>query len=233
MLISIILPVYNEEKTILKILKKINNLSCWKAYENIKKEIIVIDDCSIDKTRQLIENNSSLYDKVYFNSKNYGKGYSVKKGLENSNGDYIIIQDADDEYDPEDYEKFFNCAKNFNADLVIGSRFRYFNYTRSHNFYNKVGNQLITLLLNILYNTTFTDVYSCYIFFKRNLLNINKISCTGFDQHAEIICELIKKGKKYYEVPINYNGRTVSEGKKIRFYHIFKIFYQIIKKRFI
>ena len=233
MLISILVPVFNEERTIKKILEKISKLEFWLEDQGLKKEIIIIDDGSFDDTKKILEENKSLYSKLILNKKNYGKGFSIKKGLEIAKGDYILIQDADDEYDPSDYIKFIECAKKFKADLVVGSRFVYDKYTRSHNFFNKVGNNFITLIFNLLYNTTFTDIYSCYIFFKRELINPIKLKTLGFDQHAEILCKLIKNGSKFYEVPINYNGRTIKEGKKIRFYHIFSIIFQMLKNRFV
>ena len=230
MQISIIVPVYNEDKTIKKILKKINTLKIWND-SNFQKEIIVVDDKSTDETSKILKENSDLFSKLITNERNYGKGFSVKKALEVSTGNYILIQDADEEYDPNDYEKFIECIQKFNADLVIGSRFIYDKYTRSHNFFNKVGNTLITFLFNLIYNTTFTDIYCCYIFFKRDLLSSDNLKSKGFEQHAEILCKLVKKGNKFFEVPVNYNGRTISEGKKIRFYHIFSIIFQMIKNR--
>ena len=231
MQISIIVPVYNEDKTIKKILKKINTLKIWND-SNFQKEIIVVDDKSTDETSKILKENSDLFSKLITNERNYGKGFSVKKALEVSTGNYILIQDADEEYDPNDYEKFIECIQKFNADLVIGSRFIYDKYTRSHNFFNKVGNTLITFLFNLIYNTTFTDIYCCYIFFKRDLISSDNLKSKGFEQHAEILCKLVKKGTKFFEVPVNYNGRTISEGKKIRFYHIFSIIFQMIKNRF-
>ena len=231
MLISIIIPIYNEEKTILNILKKIDLLECWKQSGNkssLSKEIIVINDGSVDDSKNILEKNSNLYSKLINHNKNSGKGHAIKEGLKVSSGDYIIVQDADNEYDPNDYIKFIKCAQSFDADLVIGNRFNYDKYTRSHNFLNKIGNWLITNFFNLLYNTTFEDIYCCYIFFKKNLVNLDKIKSVGFEQHAEIICNLVKNGEKFYEVPVNYNGRTIAEGKKIRFYHVIPIFYQIL-----
>ena len=164
--------------------------------------------------------------------KNNGKGHAVLKGLDAAKGKYIIFQDADLEYDPKDFLKFVNLINNFEPDLIIGSRLRYSDYTRSHNILNKIGNIFITLIFNFFYNTTFTDIYSCYLCYRRELLNNNKLKSKGFGQHAEILCEVVKKGKIFYEVPINYNGRTYEEGKKIKFYHIFEVLYRIVFGRF-
>ena len=146
MILSIIIPTYNEEKTIIQILEKIKKNSS----NLFKYEVIVVDDCSTDQSKKLLENNKDLYDKLLVNETNKGKGYSVKKGIQNSSGTHIIFQDADLEYNPEDYEKFEKVFVNFNADGIIGSRFVYSNFTRSHNILNKFANSLLTLIFNIL-----------------------------------------------------------------------------------
>ena len=224
LLISILVSVYNEEKTILDVLKRLSDIK--KFGHSI--EVIVINDGSSDNSEKIINENKHLIDKLISNETNRGKGYSIKKGLESSNGKYIIFQDADLEYDPNDFLKFFKLIEKFNPDFIIGSRLNYSDYTRSYNILNKFGNKLITFLFNIIYNTTFTDIYSCYACFKKDLLNINSLKTVGFEQHAEILCKVVKKGKKFYEVPINYNGRNHEEGKKIKFYHIFGVIFQII-----
>ena len=224
LLISVLVSVYNEEKTILDVLKRLSDIK--KFGHSI--EVIVINDGSSDNSEKIINENKHLIDKLISNETNRGKGYSIKKGLESSNGKYIIFQDADLEYDPNDFLKFFKLIEKFNPDLIIGSRLNYSEYTRSYNILNKFGNKLITFLFNIIYNTTFTDIYSCYACFKKDLLNINSLKTVGFEQHAEILCKVVKKGKKFYEVPINYNGRDYEEGKKIKFYHIFGVIFQII-----
>ena len=227
-LVSIIVPVYNEEETILAVLKKLSNIRKFEY----KFEVIVINDGSNDNTGKILDENQSLIDKQINNETNRGKGYSVKKGLDSADGKYIIFQDADLEYDPSDFIKFFKLIKNFDPDLILGSRFAYTEYTRSHNILNKFGNNLITLIFNLIYNTTFTDIYSCYACFKKELLNINSLKTVGFEQHAEILCKVVMQGKKFYEVPINYNGRSHDEGKKIKFYHIFPVIFQILIGRF-
>ena len=227
MILSIIIPAYNEEKTIIKVLENIKKNNSTK----FKYEVIVIDDGSSDKTKELLEKNNNLYSKLLTNEINKGKGYSVKKGILNSSGTHIIFQDADLEYNPSDYKKFEDIFVNFDADGIIGSRFVYSDYTRSHNILNKFGNMILTFVFNILYNTTFTDIYSCYFAFKKELLDENLLRTVGFEQHAEILCRVIKKGKKFYEVPISYNGRNASEGKKIKAYHFFLVLFEIVKRR--
>jgi glycosyltransferase involved in cell wall biosynthesis len=229
MILSIIIPVYNEEKTVIEILKKIKD----NQSNLFKYEIIVIDDGSTDQTRKLLESNKNLYDKLLVNESNKGKGFCVKKGISNASGTHIIFQDADLEYNPADYNKFEKIFVDFDADGIIGSRFVYSNYTRSHNILNKIGNTILTFVFNLLYNTTFTDIYSCYFAFKKSLLNVEELRTKGFEQHAEILCKVIKKGNKFYEVPISYNGRNNSEGKKIKPHHFFLVLFEIIRGRFI
>ena len=158
MILSIIVPAYNEEKTIIEILEKIKNNSS----DFFKYEVIVIDDASTDQSRKLLEDNKHLYDKLLVNDTNKGKGFSVKRGISSANGTHVIFQDADLEYNPSDFKKFEKIFIDFDADGIIGSRFMYSNFTRSHNILNKIANTFLTLLFNLLYNTTFTDVYSCY-----------------------------------------------------------------------
>jgi len=233
MKLSILIPVFDEESTIKNILEKINLLELKKGKELVEKEVIVINDGSKDKTSEILKDNSNLYSILIHNKKNFGKGFAVKEGLKVCSGDYVIIQDADEEYNPDEFKKFIKCIYLFKPDLIVGTRFIFSDYSKSHNFFNKIGNKLITFFFNIFYNTTFTDIYCCYICFKKELLNFEKISSLGFGQHAEILCHLVKNGKNFYEIPVNYNGRTIQEGKKIRFYHVFSIFYQIIKSKFI
>jgi glycosyltransferase involved in cell wall biosynthesis len=229
MILSIIVPAYNEEKTIIEILEKIKNNSS----DFFKYEVIVIDDASTDQSRKLLEDNKHLYDKLLVNDTNKGKGFSVKRGISSANGTHVIFQDADLEYNPSDFKKFEKIFIDFDADGIIGSRFMYSNFTRSHNILNKIANTFLTLLFNLLYNTTFTDVYSCYFAFKKNLLNVQELRTKGFEQHAEILCKVIKRGNKFYEVPISYNGRNASEGKKIKPHHFFLVLFEIIRGRFI
>ena len=225
---SFIIPIYNEEKTILQILKKLNSLK----FKHFTKEIIVINDGSTDGTLEILKNNNQYYDIIVSNISNKGKGFAVKEGLNKSTGTHIVFQDGDLEYEPSDLLKFEDVFINFDADGIIGSRFKFDKYTRSHNFYNRIGNLILTFFFNILYNTTFTDIYSCYLCFKRDLVSLSQLKSEGFEQHAEILCQVVNKGKKFYEIPINYDGRGYEEGKKIRYYHIFSVLLEIIKGKF-
>ena len=228
MIFSIIIPVFNEKKTIIKVLNTLNSVK----FKEFQKEIIVVDDGSTDGTNQLLEENKNLYSSLHKNDHNQGKGAAVMIGLQNSSGHYVVIQDADLEYDPNDLLKFEEVFLKFNADGIIGSRFNYDKFTRSHSILNKIGNYILTLIFNILYNTTFTDIYSCYFAFKKELINANNLNVKGFAQHAEILTKIIIKGNKFYEVPINYNGRNTAEVKNIRLYHFFPVLFQILLGRF-
>ena len=228
MKLSILVPVFNEEKTIISVLKRIQETKI----SDTDYEIIVINDGSTDDTKTLLENNNDLYNSLINNTRNSGKGFSVKQGLKKANGEYVIFQDADLEYDPVEFKKFVNVCKKFNADVVLGSRFNYSDYTRSHNILNKIGNHILTFVFNLFYNTTFTDIYSCYLCFKRELLEPSQLKTDGFDQHAEILSKAVKKGDRFYEVPISYNGRSHAEGKKIKFYHFFSVILRIFIERF-
>ena len=139
MILSIIIPVYNEERTVIEILKKIKNNSS----SLFKYEIIVIDDGSTDQSKKLLENNKHLFDKLLVNETNKGKGFSIKKGILHASGTHIIFQDADLEYDPADYKKFEKIFINFDADGIVGSRFIYSDYSRSYNILNKFGNIIV------------------------------------------------------------------------------------------
>lgn len=222
--LTIIVPLFNEEKTILEILLQLAKLKELLGYI----QVIIVNDGSTDSSQEILDKYNHLYDDIFVNPINLGKGNAVKKGLELAKGEYITFQDADLEYDPIDFVKFFKLINKFSPDLIIGSRLNYDEYTRSHNIFNKFGNIFITFLFNILNNTTFTDIYSCYACFKKELIENETIKTNGFEQQAEILAKVVKNGKKYYEVPINYNGRSQLDGKKIKFYHIFLVIYQII-----
>ena len=226
--ISIIIPAFNEENTIIALLNKVDKVKV----EGVQKEIIVIDDASKDNTLNLLKNNNKLYSKLIEFKKNKGKGAAVKSGLEKATGDYILFQDADLEYDPNDYIKLLEPVIRFNADIVIGSRLSSPQLSRVYYFWHKFGNKFITFFFNILNNTTFTDIYSCYLLFKRELIKPENLVTNGWEQQAEILSLIVDKGNAFYEVPINYYGRTYDEGKKIRAYNAIAVLFTIFKKKF-
>ena len=228
--ISIIIPAFNEEATIIPLLKSVHEEVV--KIDDISFEIIVIDDCSIDSTNMLLKKNQTLYNHLISLERNLGKGGAVLKGLEKATGDYILFQDADLEYSPTDYNLLFRPIIEFGADLVMGTRFSGSMFTRVHYFWHKVGNRSITFIFNLVNNTTFTDIYSCYLIYRKSLVPMEKIVTKGWEQHAEILSLAVKNGNIFYEVPITYRGRSYEEGKKIRAHHTFKIVYTIIKKYF-
>jgi glycosyltransferase involved in cell wall biosynthesis len=226
--ISIIIPAYNEASTIIAVLERVNA----SAVAGIKFEIIVVDDGSRDRTRELVESRPDLWTHFHPQELNQGKGAAVIAGLAKASGDYVLFQDADLEYDPADYVVLFEPIIRFDADIVMGSRFRAPRISRVSYFWHMIGNKCITLLFNILNNTTFTDVYSCYLVYRRSLVDYRSLKANGWDQQAEILGAAVRDAKSMYEVPINYYGRSYEEGKKIRARHALGVFAMIIKKRF-
>ena len=226
--LSVIVPAYNEEATILAVLERVNE----QQIDGVEMEVVVIDDGSTDETGALLEANSGLYGELIRLPSNRGKGEAVKAGLERASGDYVLFQDADLEYDPADYAGLLAPVLRFDADLVIGSRVLAPAYTRVHYFWHKRANQFLTFAFNALHNTTFTDIYSCYALYRRELVDPRALRSTGWAQHAEILGRIVSKGESFYEVPVSYNGRTYREGKKIRARHFWSVLAMIVWSRF-
>ena len=223
--LSIIIPIYNEERTLLEVLNRINLL---KEFCNL--EIIVVNDGSTDNSKNIIKKNNKLYNKSINLKKNCGKGKAVIEGIRNCSQEYILIQDADLEYDPKDILEFLEENKKNNYDLIMGSRFIGNKRTVLH-FWHMVGNKFITFLFNLLNNTTFSDIYCCYCMFKKNLINVDNLKCKGWGQQAEILTYVVSKKSKIFEIGINYHGRTYTEGKKIRYYDVFSVIYWIVSTK--
>ena len=208
--VSIIIPCFNEEKTISDIIHSVKNNI------NDNDEIIVIDDYSTDKTRNILEVDlKSKIDNLILNEKNFGKGYSIRKGIEKSKGDIILIQDADLEYDPSDYQRLLKPIREGFADVVYGSRFIGSEEKRVLYFWHMVGNKLLTLLSNMLTNLNLTDMEVCYKVFKANVIKDIKLEENRFGFEPEVTAKISKKNLKIYEVGVKYFGRTYSDGKKI------------------
>ena len=224
--VSIIIPAFNEERTILEVLEKIR----LQKIKDTTVEVVVVDDGSTDKTAEIVEANSHLYSVFIRQQPNQGKGAAVKAGLKAATGEYVLFQDADLEYDPAEYERLLIPVLRFQADIVMGSRLIGAEFTRVHYFWHNLGNRMITLLFNVLNNTTFTDIYSCYLLFRRTLVTPDELKTVGWEQHAEILCTASTRAKSMYEVPITYHGRTYEDGKKIRAHHVIPVIWMIIKK---
>ena len=224
MKISIIIPVFNEENYIVEVLKKVNY---QKKYYDL--EIIVADDASTDNTVMLLENNNHLYDKLLKSKINEGKGSAIIRSLDKVTGKFILIQDADLEYDPKDYKELFLPALNLNADVVFGSRFKGSGPKRILYFKNRFANFVLSFLVSVLTNINFSDVETGYKLIKSDILKQINLTEKTFAIEIEITMKLAKKSIKFYEVGISYNGRTYEEGKKIRFKDgliaLYKIFY--------
>ena len=223
-----LVPAYNEEKTILEILGRVRA----EKHAGFELEVIVVDDGSKDRTVELLKANPSLYDKLIVQPKNGGKGAAVRAGLAAATGEFILFQDADLEYSPADYGKLFLPIREFDSDVVIGSRFLAPPFLRVAYFWHKLGNRFITFWFNILNNTTFTDIYTCYFLFRRSLVPPGDLRTDGWEQQAEILTMAVKRSSVYYEVPISYHGRTYEEGKKIRAHHVLSVLKAIFLTKF-
>jgi glycosyltransferase involved in cell wall biosynthesis len=226
--LSVIIPGYNEQTTILDIMERVHA----QAVPQCELEVMVVDDGSTDRTAAIIDSRPDLYARALHLTPNRGKGAAVKAGLEIATGEYVLFQDADLEYDPVEYPKLVMPALKYGADVVMGSRTLAPNCRRVHYFWNKLGNGLVTLAFNALFNTTFSDVYTCYFLFRRSLVDPLSLRTVGFDQQAEILAKCVKHGRVFYEVPIDYHGRSHAEGKKIRTHHVVGILAAMIRERF-
>lgn len=228
MKLSIIIPCYNESKTIRNVFEKVKN------FKSLKKEIIIIDDFSSDDSKDIIKEivkvNSGV--KAIFKEKNQGKGSALREGFKVASGDIIIIQDADMEYDPSDYDKLLKPFFETDAEVVYGSRFIGGEYVRLHFFWHYLANKLLTVLTNFTTNLNMTDMETGYKVFKSNVLNSLNLKENSFGIEPELTVKLAKKGCIFYEVPISYRGRSYQEGKKITLKDAFLAVYCIFKYRF-
>ncbi|HLC58113.1 MAG TPA: glycosyltransferase family 2 protein [Candidatus Nanoarchaeia archaeon] len=210
MLISIIIPCYNEEKTIASLLRKV----VAAKINDARKEIILVDDNSSDKSYSIAKQFLGRI-KIFKHGQNFGKGKAIETGIKNSHGEFILIQDADLEYEPGDYNKLVKCAVKTHADVVYGSRFLDKKYSGVY----YLGNRVITWLTNMLYNAKLTDIETCYKLFKKDIFYKLDIRAKGFDFEPEFTAKCLKRGYKIQEVPVHYYPREREDGKKIRFRH--------------
>ena len=225
MKLSIIIPVYNEKNTILKLIKTVENVDVGKT----KKELILIDDFSTDSTRDLLKKIQNH--KIFYHTKNKGKGSAIRTGLNHATGDIIIIQDADLEYNPNEYPNLLRPILEGKTKVVYGSRFLKKHKAKYLLYY--LGNILLSLITRILYFRKITDMETCYKVFKREVINNINLKSKRFDFEPEITAKIIKKGYKIIEVPVSYKCRDFKEGKKISWKDGVKAIWYLLKYRFV
>ncbi len=227
MKLSIIIPAYNEEKTLLQILSKIKKVDLG----DIKKEIIIIDDASKDNTKKIIENIKDKNIKKIFHKENQGKGSAIRNGIKHSTGDIIIIQDADLEYDPNDYLKLINPIINNKAKVVYGSRA--LNRENKYSYFSfMIGGKIVTFITNLLFFSNLTDEPTCYKTFSSEIIKNIEIKGNRFEWEPEVTAKILKKGIKILEFPIRYNPRDKKHGKKINWRDGLIAIWTLFKYRF-
>jgi glycosyltransferase involved in cell wall biosynthesis len=231
MKLSILIPVFNESKTLREIIARIEKVD----FGDIRKEIIIIDDGSTDGSREIIKKLSRKYVKI-FQPRNQGKGAALKAGINAAKGDFIIFQDADLEYDPKDYIKLLQPILANNAEITFGSRFvnqKFVIFGKNKIIHPShfIGNKFLTFAFNFLYGTELTDVEPCYKMFKSNILKNMNVASNGFEYDIELMCRLVKKGHKIIQIPIRYNPRGFHEGKKIKWRDGIKAFLIMLEYR--
>ena len=224
MKLSIIIPVYNEKSTILAIVKKVLSAP-------YQKEVIIVDDCSNDGTRDLLKTLNDKDILLLFHDKNCGKGKAIQTALEKVTGDIVLIQDADMEYDPAEYPSLLAPILDGRADVVYGSRFLGAPH-RVLLFWHYLGNLIFTLLANVLYNINLTDMGTCYKALRTEVIKALDLKSLRFGIEAEITAKVCKRKLRIFETPISYNGRTYREGKKITWRDSFVYLYSLLRFRF-
>jgi glycosyltransferase involved in cell wall biosynthesis len=226
MRLSVVIPVYNEKNTIEKI------VSLVKAVEGFDKEIIIVDDASKDGTVEILHGLAKSQPdlKIFFKQSNKGKGDTLKVGFKMTTGDYVIVQDADLEYDPQDYKKLISTLNEGGVDVIYGSRFsgNYEDMSNLHYF----GNKLLTLVTNLFFGVMLTDMETCYKLMPGDFVRNLDIKSPRFDFEPEITAKILKAGLRVREVPISYKGRNKHEGKKISWKDGFAALYTLVKFRF-
>ena len=226
--LTILIPVYNEIKTIKTILQKVKNIA------KNEYEIIIVDDCSKDGSADVIKNfiklNNNLNTALFTHAKNLGKGAAIKTGLKNARGKYFIIQDADLEYDPNDIPKLLTYAHKNKAKAVYGSRF--LGNIHGMLFMNYLANKFYNYLVSFLYLVKITDMHTCYKLVDTELLRSFNLKANGFDYAPELISKLLKSKFKVYEYPVTFHGRTKKQGKKINFRDGITCSYLLLRYRF-
>ena len=231
MKLSVIIPVYNEAQTIDALIRKVQAVEL----EGLEQEIIVVDDRSVDGTRERLERLNGAI-RVIFHPRNLGKGAAVRSGFQAATGDLLLIQDADLEYDPRDYAALVAPILQGEAEVVMGSRFlrerpRFFTTRGDPFFSHYIGNRLIIWLTNWLYGFHATDYEGGYKVFTRAVIQETPVEANGFEFDNELICKLLRRRRRIVEVPIHYNPRVYGEGKKIRWQHGARMLWAILQWR--
>lgn len=224
MKLTIVIPCFNEVQTIRDIVNRVKSAPVG------DKEIIIVDDCSVDGTRDLLRREiSGLVDQVIYHEVNQGKGAALRTGFAAATGDIVVVQDADLEYDPQEYPKLLQPIIEGKADVVFGSRFAGGEAHRVVYFWHMIGNKFLTLLSNMLTNINLTDMETCYKVFRREIIQQIKIEENRFGFEPEITAKVARLDCTIYEVGISYHGRTYKEGKKIGWRDGFRALYAILK----
>jgi glycosyltransferase involved in cell wall biosynthesis len=226
--LSVIMPVYNEEDTLAEILSQVRAVDL----QNVDKEIIVVDDGSTDGSRDILAREAEAGDlRVFHHEENRGKGAAVRTAIEQASGDMILIQDADLEYDPRDYSTLTQPIVEGRVAVVYGSRF--LGPRKAMLFWHMLGNKILTLTTNVLYNAILSDMETCYKCFRADVLKDIPLHARRFDFEPEVTAKVLKRGHRIFEVPISYYGREYDEGKKITWRDAPIAFWTLIKYRFV
>ena len=226
--LSVIIPVFNEKNTIEKCINRVLNADTC----GLELEIIISDNNSTDGTKKILQKIKDEKIKIYYKSKNTGKGANMKNGLREASGDIILSQDADLEYSPENYPDLLKPILNEHADVVYGSRLTRAKLVKIVGFPNLLGNKMFTLLANVLFNRIYTDIATGYKVFKKDVIKNIEIKSNGFEIEPEITAKISKNKKiNIFEVPISIYSRNYEEGKKVRWWDFFIYIYTMIKWR--
>jgi len=224
--LSVIVPVFNERNTVVEILRRMRSVDL-----PVNREIVVVDDGSDDGTCDVLRQLGDSTVRVVTHPLNRGKGAAIRTGLQSVSGDLVLIQDADLEYDPEDWPKLLAPVLTGKATVVYGSRFT--GERRNMLFLHWLGNRFLSLVTNVLFNTTLSDMETCFKLFDRQLLDGIGLRADRFDFEPEITAKVLRRGIRIYEVPISYTGREVHEGKKINWRDGITALWTLIKYRFV